>query len=466
MSHEPTDPRLTAYALDEMPAEERAAFEAGLDAADRAEIAAVRALAALLREGLAEEPMPSLGESQREVIRRHAAGAARRRLVWLVWLAAAACFAVLLAVFRPVPGDGPVLATSRLAEGESHPDDGLAKVDDAPVLAEAREEETMRLERFSVPPADSLAEPAGRELPQPSPAPSPATETTGGELRLFTARQEEADAPPQPPARSRPARRMAEAVPEAAAAPTAGLDMGMMGMGMAGAQADHFGGGPAAVPDHPFLATRRAPTSQFAIVAPRLGETAAEGLAGSAIEEQISLLDGGPAAAGDRLAVEVALAECPWAPAHWLARVRVRGRDLGGATVRVDFAADRVASHRLLGRGERIPAREDGGATVLYELIPAAAAPGREGQGTVLTATLRREAETATAAADGPGELDGDFALAAAAAAFGLVRDGSPLRGEASWELVEELIRLGDAEPTGVRRAFLEQVRQARRAGP
>ena len=100
MRHNPEDPRLTTYALGEMPADEGAEFEASLDDEARAEIAAIRETAALLQRELATETTPSLTDAHRTAIHRAVATVRprRRRFHWVMWAAAAACFAALVSV--------------------------------------------------------------------------------------------------------------------------------------------------------------------------------------------------------------------------------------------------------------------------------------------------------------------------------------------------------------------------------
>ena len=123
MAYDPEDPRLTTYALGEMPEEERTAFEDSLDDADRAEIGAIRETALLLRRELAAEPAPVLTDSQR--LRIHsAAQQPRRRFGWLA-LAAAACFAVLVGVLT-----WPALR-GRLSVAKQQPETAADKGDGA-----------------------------------------------------------------------------------------------------------------------------------------------------------------------------------------------------------------------------------------------------------------------------------------------------------------------------------------------
>lgn len=68
MSVEPNDPRLTAYALGELDADEAKDFEAELDDDARAEIEAIQHTAALLERELATEEGPGLDSDRRERI--------------------------------------------------------------------------------------------------------------------------------------------------------------------------------------------------------------------------------------------------------------------------------------------------------------------------------------------------------------------------------------------------------------
>ncbi len=90
------DPRLTAYALGEMDATERAEFEQALakDPAARAEIEAIQALGGKLRTEFAKSPAPTLTEAQRASV----AKAARRHVPATILVGFAAAASVMLAV--------------------------------------------------------------------------------------------------------------------------------------------------------------------------------------------------------------------------------------------------------------------------------------------------------------------------------------------------------------------------------
>jgi Ca-activated chloride channel family protein len=105
MTHD--DPKLTAYALNELDDADRAAVEAYLagDETARRLVEETRQTAAMLARGLQSVQAPSLTEIQREAITAAAAGGAKKleyqaprhlaRRVWARWaLAAAACVAV------------------------------------------------------------------------------------------------------------------------------------------------------------------------------------------------------------------------------------------------------------------------------------------------------------------------------------------------------------------------------------
>ena len=82
------DPRLTAYALGELPADEHAAFERELegDPAARAEVESIRAMAGVVEVELRQEPAATLTESQRAAVKHEAT---RHRAGWRPWLVAA-----------------------------------------------------------------------------------------------------------------------------------------------------------------------------------------------------------------------------------------------------------------------------------------------------------------------------------------------------------------------------------------
>ncbi|MDX9981121.1 MAG: DUF3520 domain-containing protein [Lentisphaeria bacterium] len=505
MSYDPTDPRLTAYALDEMPAGERPAFEAGLDAADRAEIAALREIAALLREGLAEEAMPRLTEAQRAAIQQRAAPPVRRRFRWVVWLAAAASLAVLTVLFRPGPRSAPVLATRFLdkddARAKSAPMDERnepapepkaapatpAKPDsymnvlplaEQPGLVVAEQEKRAEtVESVQPRPSSRLSfadgfiadkpetAPAAPEPPPPSlrRAEAPAIAMTAG----FDMKAEEAPPAPAAPvvqvpaaeaAGSRVARERSLAAPQAAAAPEPMGGMEGMGGGFGGGEM-----GMVAMPvENAFLAVREEPVSRFRVAAEPPMDMSLDGDA-----EAMSRIAG-----RGGVAASVELAPCPWTPAHWLVRLTLRGRNLDGAEARVDWQSSRITAYRLVGA----PVHQGTEASVLYEVIPAAAELGKTVVDRATPLPHRVEIEFAPQADPGKtqrlvanveqvGELDGNFAYAAAVAAYAMVRIDSPLKGAANLELVEKLARAGLGQATeGPRHEFLEQVRQARAA--
>lgn len=483
MSYDPTDPRLTAYALDEMPAGERQAFEAGLDAADRAEIAALREVAALLREGLAGEAMPSLTEAQRAAIRQRAEPPVRRRFRWVVWLAAAASLAVLTVLFRPGPRSAPVLATRFSSQEDARAESVSMDERSEPAKSGTYQNDLSLSEQPGLEVMEKRAE-AGESV---QPRPAPRLNYSGS----IAAKPEAAPAAPEPPppslrraeapaiARAADFAMQAEQVPPAPAAEVAGTRAagerslaarrraatpefmgGMEGMG------GGFGGGEmgmVAVPvENAFLAVREEPVSRFRVVA---GSPMDMSLDGDA--EAMSR-----AAGRGGVAASVELAPCPWAPAHWLVRLALRGRNLDGAEARVDWQSSRIAAYRLVG----VPSQQGTEASALYELIPAAAELGKTVAEQAAPLPHRLEIEFAPGADPGKtqrlvasveqvGELDGDFAYAAAVAAYAMLRDGSPLKGEANLELVEKLARAGLGQATeGPRHEFLEQVRQARAA--
>ena len=99
MSLDFSDPRLTAYALDELDAAERAEVEAQLagDPERRRLVEEIRATARLLTEHLQNEPSPKLAPEQREAIetRLQSATKPKRRWYHVSWVTVAASLSLL-----------------------------------------------------------------------------------------------------------------------------------------------------------------------------------------------------------------------------------------------------------------------------------------------------------------------------------------------------------------------------------
>ena len=100
MSHDFSDPRLTAYALDELDAAERAEVEAQLagDPERRRFVEEIRTTARLLTEQLQKEPSPKLATEQREAIetRLQTATKPKRRWYHVAWVTVAASIVILV----------------------------------------------------------------------------------------------------------------------------------------------------------------------------------------------------------------------------------------------------------------------------------------------------------------------------------------------------------------------------------
>jgi Ca-activated chloride channel family protein len=121
------DPRLTAYALGELDAAERAEFEKMLpsDPAARAEVEAIQALGGQLRAEFAKSPAPALTEAQRTSVAR----ASRRRVPpAIVLVPIAACLLGAAVLFWPEP---PAASPTIEAKHDSESRTGLAFVDPA-----------------------------------------------------------------------------------------------------------------------------------------------------------------------------------------------------------------------------------------------------------------------------------------------------------------------------------------------
>lgn len=119
------DPRLTAFALGEMDAAERAEFEKALesDPAARAEVEAIRALGGRLGEELANAPAPALTEAQRASVSK---AAARKRVpLAILLMPVAACLFAAVALMwdrSTAPGSPVAERAAKSAEQETNYD--------------------------------------------------------------------------------------------------------------------------------------------------------------------------------------------------------------------------------------------------------------------------------------------------------------------------------------------------------
>ncbi len=142
MKHD--DPRLTAYVLGELDAEERANVEALIerDAAVREAVESIRATADLLEKELGAQPAPALESQRRQAILDAALGANRRRLTPRVAFAGMAAAAVCLVVAAASlyglsrTRGGPQLAAIRAPEGPRRSEKRAPSVGDVPRVPE------------------------------------------------------------------------------------------------------------------------------------------------------------------------------------------------------------------------------------------------------------------------------------------------------------------------------------------
>ena len=152
MSITADDPRLTAYALGEMTAEERRAFEDELagNAALLAEVKAISSLAKDMEAEMGREAPTDLGTVRRDMIAVQANAADRARgkkarspVVWLAWSAAAAvALAASVLLFFP-PGRKGASMSSPATETDS---DQVA----AAPAAQAKSEGRATTQRYGV----------------------------------------------------------------------------------------------------------------------------------------------------------------------------------------------------------------------------------------------------------------------------------------------------------------------------
>jgi hypothetical protein len=489
------DPRLTAYALDEMSAAERAEFERLLrdDPAARATVDDLRRTAALLADALATEPLP---ERSVEIRPSHRQPHWLRRLVtesWTIWvpLGAVACFALFFwRVYLPEyqrRQDAIDRSTASANRPSGIPVEGAA-VDFASNTADSTS-------------ADSSA-PASHLPTAPTGLDSAGTTIKTG--YFLTARQN-------------PTSRFAVNVGTAAYADVRrSLEAGELpptGLVRIEELVNSFrysyplptGGAPLALSTE----MHAAPWSDSHLLV-RIG------LQGREVPAAIA------AVPGRSSAVPAAVAQTP-APSLASERPLHEARDLLTASVaneirtpaardvkvQVDFNPAKVLAYRLIGYENRLIKGDDAEAvadndlaagrsvTALYEIIPLPAPAARRTVAAAkpappptpnpadtdewLTVKLRysepgvarsrsvivplhanvvAEATPATP----------DFKFAAAVAGFGLILQDNPNKGTATWDMVEELakagIATGDTAAVDQRRGFVSLVRKARSLAP
>lgn len=217
------------------------------------------------------------------------------------------------------------------------------------------------------------------------------------------------------------------------------------------------------------------------------------------------------------VSINVDVAGCPWAATHRLVRIGLKGSDAGAAespavakevSVQVEFNPARVSSHRLLGFERRTSPQDPAGeakspgremragqmVTALYEVVPAATtgrnpaasvspigplkyatqannpAGGTSTAKEMLTVRLRYKApagdknesieRAVTDSGAGFEKASADFKFAAAVAEFGMLLRDSEHKGSGSFATVLEWAEQGKgADPN--RAGFIELVKKA-----
>ncbi|MFT3829012.1 MAG: von Willebrand factor type A domain-containing protein [Opitutaceae bacterium] len=473
------DPRLTAYALDEMSAADRAAFEQLLrdDPAARAALDEIRRTADSLAAALADEPLPA-----RSVVLATPRPHWLRRLVtesWTLWLplAAAACFAVFFwRVYLP-DHQHPAGGTATAAVGGRPAGIPIEFGDAGPAAGGSFSGTLEKTPRPSAPtgltsPATTL-KPAHFLTARQNPSSQFAVNVGTAGYDVVRRSVEAGELPPtglvrieemvnyfpyrypQPPASDPLA-----VSTEMHAAPWAAGHL-LVRIGLQGREA------PATV------------AASTATPAPTTAESSAAGRTTHAARELLT------AGAADEIRA-------------------IAARDV---KVQVDFNPDRVLAYRLLGYENRLVKRDDAelgtpnndlaagrSVTALYEIIPlplptpartAVAAkpvppplPDPANTAEWLTVKLRYAEPAAPQGrtvivplhANAPADLQppsADFKFAAAVAGFGLMLQNNPNKGTVSWEMIEDLARPGLADDDGGRRHdFVSLVKKARALDP
>lgn len=490
------DPRLTAYALDEMSAAERAAFETLLqdDPAARAAVDDIRRTAALLGEAFAQEPLP-----ERAVVLHPPQPHWLRRLVtesWTLWvpLGAAAAFGLFFwRVYLPDYNRRQDAAHHALARNTLP--SGIPVDTTAPDLVASG--------------ADGVAAAIAPRHSRPAaPTGLVSAATTLKTGHFLTARQN-------------PSSQFAVNVGTAAYADVRrSLEAGERpptGLVRIEELVNFF---PYRYPrpagaDPLALATEMhaAPWAKEHLLV-RIGLQSRDGVPGTAA----TVVANSAPTTGDRTPATVD--NSPTAPSLASERPLHEARDLLTARagdeiralaardvkVQVDFNPEKVLAYRLLGYENRLIKGDDvevarpnndfaagHSVTALYEVIPlpplprpAAAAVAKSAPPPAeptpppadtaewLTVKLRyTEPGTAqgrslivplhaNATTDTPTPSP-DFQFAAAVAGFGLILQDNPNKGTASWDMVEQLAQPGLADDTsGQRREFVSLVKKAR----
>lgn len=460
------DPRLTAYALDEMPVSERAEFETLLrdDPAARALVEEIRHTVSVLSSALASEPLP---ERSVEIAHAHAQPHWLRRLVtesWTIWvpLGAAAAFALFFwRVYLPEYQRQQDLARNSTGTTSSRPAGIPIGIADSGS-------------------PDGSAEAATATPSSPIPSAPTGLESASTTLKtgyFLTARQN-------------PSSRFAVNVDTAAYADVRrSLEAGerpSTGLVRIEELVNSFRynypqpTGDAALA----LSTEMHPApwsdSHLLVRIGLQGREAASSLATARSQD----------AAREHLTATAA------------AEIRaIAARDV---KVQVDFNPERVLAYRLIGyenrllKGDAAESAVDNdlaagrSVTALYEIIPLPAArphatvaakpappptPDPSDTAEWLTVKLRYTEPDAAKnrsvivplhanIASDTAPATPDFKFAAAVAGFGLILQDNPNRGTASWDMVEALanagIATGDTVTTSQRRDFLSLVQKAR----
>jgi hypothetical protein len=467
------DPRLTAYALDEMSAAECAEFERLLhdDAAARAAIDEIRRTAAALSAAFAAEPLPA-----RSVALPAARSHWLRRLVtdsWTLWvpLGAVACFAVFFwRVYLPGQHRREIAAQANSAA--TSPSGIPVALGELDLAANG-----------AAPAADA---PRSSRPAAPTGLTSPATTLKAS--HFLTARQN-------------PTSQFAVNVGTAAYTDVRrSLEAGELpptGLVRIEEMVNYF---PFRYPQPPAGNPLAISTEMHAAPWAAGHLLVRIGLQGRAAEAA----QPNPTPAPPLIAERSAHAARDLLTARSAAEIRaIAARDV---KVQVDFNPERVLAYRLLGYENRLvksdeaelaPADNDLAAgrsvTALYEVIPlplpklpaAVAAkpappptPDPANTAEWLTVKLRYAEPGAPQGrtmivplhANAPADLpaaSADFKFAAAVAGFGLMLQNNPNKGVVSWDMIEQLATTGLADDTtGQRHEFVSLVKKARALDP
>ncbi|MEI6106450.1 MAG: VWA domain-containing protein [Opitutae bacterium] len=325
----PDDPRLTAYALNEMTPEDRAAFASALaqDAAAQEAVEQIRLTGAMLTDALQHESaQPEVATAQSTSSRAPAAKIIRFPY-GMVSSLAAACFAVAFIYWQRNQ-----LPLTQSAANEAPLGAAVAAKDAKKDKATAGKEAEVAIS-FAVAPSPEVAAPSQPNYPAPvAMAPPPPVEVTAQLDRMRVAEYRVASETAKV-AGGATGKVRAEQIQNSMAEKTIFANQPTVAAGQLGTEAYAY------QRDNGFMAVSQNPLSTFAVdvdtasyanVRRILRQGQRPPADAVRIEEMVNYFPygyGGPDSASP-IAANLEVASAPWAPEHRLVRIGLRGQDM------------------------------------------------------------------------------------------------------------------------------------------